>query len=87
MRLVVGADILLEGKRWHAFDRIVELAPLLVLGRVGVQAKGAPPPVLPEVSSTAIREAVRTGRMAELAPLVPPSVLSYIEKHRLYRGP
>jgi len=39
------------------------------------------------VSSTAIREAVRKGRMGALAPLVPPSVLSYIEKHRLYRGP
>jgi nicotinate-nucleotide adenylyltransferase len=87
MRLVVGADILLEGKRWHAFDRIIERAPLLVLGRVGFEAKGAPPPILPDISSTAIREAVRTGRMAELAPLVPPSVLSYIEKHRLYRGP
>jgi nicotinate-nucleotide adenylyltransferase len=87
IRLVVGADILLEGRRWHSFDRIVELAPLLVLGRIGFEAKGAPPPVLPDVSSTAIREAVRTGRMAELAPLVPPQVLSYIEKHRLYRGP
>jgi nicotinate-nucleotide adenylyltransferase len=87
MRLVVGADILNEGKRWHAFDRIVELAPLLVLGRVGVETKGAPPPVLPEVSSTAIREAIRSGRMASLVPLVPPPVLSYIETHRLYRGP
>ena len=35
MRLVVGADILLEGRRWHGFDRVVELAPLLVLGRRG----------------------------------------------------
>ena len=87
MRLVVGGDILNEGKRWHAFDRIAELAPLLVLGRVGVEVKGAPPPVLPDVSSTAIRETIRSGRMASLAPLVPPSVLSYIEKHRLYRGP
>ena len=87
MRLVVGADILLEGKRWYGFDRIVELAPLFVLGRFGFDPKGAPPPVLPDVSSTAIREAVRAGRMASLAPLVPPSVLSYIEKHRLYRDP
>jgi nicotinate-nucleotide adenylyltransferase len=87
MRLVVGADILLEGKRWHGFDRISELAPLLVLGRVGVEVKGALPPVLPEISSTAIREAVRAGRMAELAPLVPRSVLAYIERHQLYRDP
>jgi nicotinate-nucleotide adenylyltransferase len=40
MRLVVGADVLLEGKRWYGFDRVVELAPLLVLGRAGVKADG-----------------------------------------------
>ena len=35
MRLVVGGDILLEGRRWHGFERVVELSPLLVLGRRG----------------------------------------------------
>ena len=42
LRLVVGADILLEAERWHAFDQVKALAPLFVLGRAGFQAEGAP---------------------------------------------
>jgi len=84
MRLVVGADVLLEGKRWYGFDRVVELAPLLVLGRAGFKADGAAP-VLPDVSSSAIREEIHAGRGAEVAPLVPRAVLEYIDAHRLYR--
>ena len=42
LRLVVGADILLESERWHAFDQVKALAPLFVLGRAGFQAEGAP---------------------------------------------
>jgi nicotinate-nucleotide adenylyltransferase len=86
MRLVVGADILLEGRRWQAFERIAELAPLVVLGRAGITAVGAPPPILPDVSSTRIRDSIRAGRMAEVDSLVPRAVLSYIDAHRLYRA-
>jgi nicotinic acid mononucleotide adenylyltransferase len=87
MRLVVGADILLEGRRWHGLDRIRELAPLLVLGRVGLgQVPGAPLPVLPEVSSSGIRDAIRAGRASDIETLVPRSVLAYIEAHGLYRA-
>lgn len=85
MRLVVGADILLEGKRWYGFDKVVELAPLLVLGRAGAKVEGAPWPVLPEVSSRAIREAIDARRSADLGAIVPRAVLSYIDEHGLYR--
>jgi nicotinate-nucleotide adenylyltransferase len=85
MRLVVGSDILLEGRRWHGFDRVVALAPLLVLGRVGAVAPGSPPPVLPEVSSSAVREALRAGHRDAIAALVPREVLDYVEAHRIYR--
>jgi nicotinate-nucleotide adenylyltransferase len=84
MRLVVGADILLEGRRWHGFDRVVELSPLLVLGRGGF-ASSSSIPILPEVSSTAIREALRAGRRQEVESLLPREVLSYIDAHRIYR--
>jgi nicotinate-nucleotide adenylyltransferase len=33
LRLVIGADILLEAHKWHGFAEIQKLAPLLVLGR------------------------------------------------------
>jgi nicotinate-nucleotide adenylyltransferase len=86
MRLVVGSDILLEGRRWYGFDEIAELAPLLVLGRPGIEVAGAPPPVLPDISSSAIREAIRRGQLDRIRAMVPPAVLAYIAEHGLYRG-
>jgi nicotinate-nucleotide adenylyltransferase len=85
IRLVVGADILTEGRRWHGFERLIELAPLWVLGRAGVASEGAPPAILPAVSSSAIREALRDRRDADIAPLLPRRVQRYIEEHGLYR--
>ena len=84
-RLVVGADILLEGKRWHGFDRVLELAPAIILGRAGVELAGAPPPVLPEVSSTTIRDAAAAGRFEQVRSLLPRAVADYVESKHLYR--
>jgi len=87
LRLVLGADILLEGPRWQGFDRVVQLAPPVILGRAGVVTPDAPRAILPEVSSTAIRNAVRDGRSGEVAALLPRGVLAYIEAHGIYRNP
>ena len=87
MRLVLGADVLLEGPRWQGFDRVAELAPPVILGRAGVVTQDAPRAILPEVSSTAVRDAVRAGRAGEVAALLPRAVLAYIEAQGLYRGP
>lgn len=93
LRLVVGADVLLEADRWHAFDEVIRLAPLYPLGRRGVDSEAAPPPVLPEVSSTQIRARLR-GRppgslpdwlRVELEQWLVPAVIDYIEAHDLYR--
>lgn len=89
LRLMVGADVLGEADKWYAFERISEIAPPYVLGRVGVDHPDAPPPVVPDVSSTRIRELLsRRGSPdadAELSRLVPQRVLSYIDEHDLYR--
>jgi nicotinate-nucleotide adenylyltransferase len=82
-RLVVGADLLLEGKRWHGFEEVLHLAPPIVLGRAGV-ASGRRP-LLPEVSSTAIREAIAAGRADDVAPLLPRAVRRIIADKGLYR--
>jgi nicotinate-nucleotide adenylyltransferase len=93
LRLVVGADVLQDATKWHRFDEVCRLAPLLPLGRKGVKSRLAPQAVLPEVSSTEIRELLR-GRASSSVPpkvrgrlleLVPPEVLAYIEAHDLYR--
>jgi nicotinate-nucleotide adenylyltransferase len=93
LRLVVGADVLQDAAKWHRFPEVVLLAPLLPLGRVGVPSNAAPPPVLPDVSSTEIRSALAgraTGRLppalrARMRGLLDPRVIEYIEAHDLYR--
>jgi nicotinate-nucleotide adenylyltransferase len=93
LRLVVGADVLLDADRWHAFDEVVKLAPLYPLGRRGVRCDAAPEAVLPEISSTQIRSRLRRrpeGRMSPklrslLGHWLVPAVIDYIETHDLYR--
>ncbi len=84
LRLIVGADILAEAPRWFGFDAIVKLAPLIVLGRAGVEAPGAGPALLPEVSSTRVRADIAAGRWKQAGRVVPRSVLAHIEARGLY---
>jgi len=86
LRFIMGADIMLESSKWYAFDRIAELAPPIVLGRVGIDYPGAPAPVLPAISSTEVRAKLgdQTGELGALAELVPRAVIEYARAHRLY---
>ncbi len=84
LRLVCGADIIVESAKWYGFDKIKELAPPIVLGRVGVTFEGAPAPILPDLSSTEVRALVADGKIAELEPLLPKKVLDYIVARGLY---
>jgi nicotinate-nucleotide adenylyltransferase len=90
-RLVVGADVLSETEKWHEFAEDQRLAPLLVLGRAGVDASEAPRAILPEVSSTEARkwwhaEASERDR-ALREQLIPFGARRIIERAGLYRNP
>ena len=85
LRLCIGADVLRDRDKWYRFDRIVELAPPIALGRAGVTQPEAPPALLPEVSSTEIRAALACGDARAIELLVPWRVRDYLEQHRLYR--
>ncbi len=87
MRLVIGADILAETPKWFGFDAITRLAPPLVLARAGVEAPGAGPPLLPEVSSTQVRAAIARGAWDEVAKLLPRKVLARVRARGLYGAP
>jgi len=60
-RWIVGTDILSETDKWHRWDDVVAMAPLIVVGRTGhpVPAGSSVTGLaMPEVSSTAIRAAL-----------------------------
>ena len=82
--LAIGTDLLRETDRWHRFDRVRELARIVVVARQGFDAP-AGTPALPDVSSTAIRAAIARGEPVD--GLVPRAVARYIAERRLYRAP
>ena len=80
--LVVGADILPEARRWWRWDRVKELARVVVIGREGFPpVAGAP--TLPAISSTEIR--ARIARGEDVSGLVPRQVREYVAQRGLYR--
>lgn len=87
LRLLVGADVLADLPKWHRFDKIAEIAPPIVLGRAGVSDSRAPAPLLPRISSTEVRDAIRRRDLGAVRALLPVRVLEYIEEHGLYRDP
>lgn len=88
LSLVVGSDVLAETQKWRAFDRIAELAPPFIVPRKGHERPGLGRPLLPELSSTEVRELLSRRAdpavAAEVASIVPRSVLEYVDAHRLY---
>jgi nicotinate-nucleotide adenylyltransferase len=88
-RLLVGEDILAERDAWHRWDDLVARAPLLVVGRAGLEplagvAAGEEPAVrLPAISSTALRARLRAGQA--VVALLPRAVMDYIAQRGLYR--
>jgi nicotinic acid mononucleotide adenylyltransferase len=90
MRLLVGSDVLGDAAKWHAFERITQLAPPYVVARPGYEHPDSRVALLPDVSSTRVREALAAPAEPEhgalLAVSVPRAVLAYIAEHGLYRG-
>jgi nicotinate-nucleotide adenylyltransferase len=97
--LLVGADILRSFARWREPERIVQLATVVVLRRVGEhegegEVEGPDLSALPgrpravatrriDISSTEIRERVRQGK--SIRGFVPDAVGEFIAAERLYR--
>jgi nicotinate-nucleotide adenylyltransferase len=90
LRFVMGSDALAAVEKWHDYERVKALAPPFVVTRRGFERPGDAPAVLPEVSSSRIRELFTRptnddAARRELAALVPEGVRRYVEEHRLYR--
>jgi nicotinate-nucleotide adenylyltransferase len=80
--LVVGADILPDTPKWWRWDRVTELARVIVVGREGFPAM-AGAPSFPAVSSTDIRARLAKGE--DVSGLLPRQVREYVEERGLYR--
>lgn len=81
---VIGSDILQETDHWKDFDKIENYAKLIILRRRGVEPSEDYKAVLPDVSSTVIRESIR--KSIPVSGLVSNGVLRFIEDNNLYRG-
>jgi nicotinate-nucleotide adenylyltransferase len=81
--LVVGSDVLRETEKWYRWDRVLELARVVVVGREGHPEGAAGAPLLPPVSSTEIR--ARIARGEDVSAVVPRLVREYIGERGLYR--
>lgn len=92
--LILGQDQYAGLHTWHDWPELLALVTLAVANRPGPRQEAAPavrahahrvvPLPMRDISSTAVREAVRQGR--DISKLVPPAVASYIETHGLYRA-
>jgi nicotinate-nucleotide adenylyltransferase len=78
--LLVGADILPETPRWYRWDRVNELARVVVVGRQGYP--GGEGPALPAISSSQIRERLERGEPVD--GLVPRRVVEHLRARGLY---
>ena len=98
LALIVGVDALADFDRWHTPERIIQLAKIIGVSRAGSSVDLAHVHLaLPqlrarltlidgpqvEISSSAIRERVATGR--PIRYLIPDPVMFFITEHRLYR--
>ncbi|MCA9564649.1 MAG: nicotinate (nicotinamide) nucleotide adenylyltransferase [Myxococcales bacterium] len=82
--LVIGADILLEAHKWKRFDDLQRMATFHVLGRAGFAEDRDYGVVLPDVSSTDIRDALSRRHIEAVKDKLPSGVLEFILEHGLY---
>lgn len=80
--LIIGTDILGETDKWYRWDRVTQLARIIVVGRQGHADRAENRPLLPDVSSTFIRDALREGR--DVSAYLPRRVLEFILERGLY---
>lgn len=84
-RFVIGSDILFNLDLWENIDKVFELAPPFVLGRLDYDSPEVENIKLPNISSTEVRNLLKDSNYNEkLTKIVPSRVLEYIKEYKLY---
>ena len=85
---IIGSDLLPELHRWHRWRELRELVTFYVVGRGEGQIELPPggrfvvrEMWLPDISSTGIRELLRSGDLAAARPSLPRAVARYLANH------
>lgn len=97
--LVIGADVVADLPRWHRAAELVQMSPLVVIGRSGVVPPATvtvgttvlfidPPQIdMPDISSRSLRAALgESDYTAAVDRKMPKSVADYILTHGLYQA-
>ncbi len=82
--LILGSDAAEKIDQWYRSDALLKLVEILVVKRPG-QSKSAFPEVeikALDISATQVRDAV--AKRSDLAPMLSPSVRTYIKENGLY---
>jgi nicotinate-nucleotide adenylyltransferase len=80
LALIIGADLVRELPSWYGSAELQRLVRFIVVGRGGFE--GGVGPAMPAISSSEVRERLRTGQPVDA--LVPRSVLDYVRERKLY---
>ncbi len=82
-RFIIGTDLVQSAKEWEGWDEVVSLAPPIAVARSGYGTNPlAHRVVVPDVSSTFVKECWRAGR--DVTGMVPREVLEYMDRNELY---
>jgi nicotinate-nucleotide adenylyltransferase len=80
--LVIGSDIVNDLPKWKSWSEIERLLPVTILNRAGYPSALAVGPPMVALSSSEIRELVKSGSGAR--GLLPRAVLDYIQAQQLF---
>ena len=81
--LILGEDEWQARGQWHRWDEIEKLVQVAVIGRESMSDTGCPVR-MPDISSTFIRNTIKTHGPDLVHSLVPSKVLDYIREHKIY---
>ncbi len=82
MRILLGRDVEKDTPKWHGFDEIETIAEPLWIPRSGISENEKI--ILPNVSSTEVRNAIRNEEMNQIKDRIPYKVLDYVLEKKLY---